>query len=174
MLRQQHFISTDEWMSLRNSPFLWRKMDSSNRVGGTWSSNLMTNALPFEVWTIRTRCFLPHVFFFNTDWWWMDVVTKMPHFRWFQSRTLGFMPNALPFEVDSTYPCARQNKESRTQCHNWPWNQLFVIQFCTSYRYLIIRSQVCTLFGNMVILLWVKVRTNCIIRTGITANKLNS
>ena len=109
------------------------------------------------------------MFLFNTDWWWMDVVTKMPHFRWFQSRTLRFMLNALPFEMDSTYPCARQNKESRTQCHNWPWNQLFVIQFCISYRYLIIRSQVCTLFGNRVILLWVKVRTNCIIRTGITA-----
>ena len=27
-------------------------------------------------------------------------VTNMSHSRWFQSRTLGFMPNALPFEVD--------------------------------------------------------------------------
>ena len=62
---QRHSFSTYEWISLRNSPFfvaenLWLQWGCG--LGGTWTSNLMTNALPFEVWTIKTRCFLPHVF----------------------------------------------------------------------------------------------------------------
>ena len=36
-------------------------------LGGTRTSNLiMTNALSFEVWTIKTICFLPHVFLILT------------------------------------------------------------------------------------------------------------
>ena len=58
-----------------------------------------------------------------------------------------------------------------TNCHKgldlWSCNQLLVIQFCTSLLYVKIRSQFCTWLGNRVIVLWVKVRTNCIIRTRI-------
>ena len=61
MLRQQHILSTNEWMSLRNSPmFCGRKCMAPMVWGfrGIWTSNLMINALPFEIWTIKTRCFL--------------------------------------------------------------------------------------------------------------------
>ena len=62
---------------------------------------------------------------------------------------------------------------SRTQCHKgldlWSCNQLLVIQFWTSHWYLKIGSQFCTWFGNRVIVLWVKVRMNCIIRLRIPA-----
>ena len=34
--------------------------------GVTWTSNLMTNSLPIEIWTIKTRCYIRHVF--NTDY----------------------------------------------------------------------------------------------------------
>ena len=65
MLRQQHILSTDEWMSLRNSPMFCGRKYMAPMVwgfGGIWTSNRMTNALPFEIWTIKTRCFLHHVF----------------------------------------------------------------------------------------------------------------
>ena len=131
----------------KQSIFLWQKIYGSNEVGvfffwggGTWTSNLimlMTNALPFEVWTIKTRCFLPHVF--NTGFGEKDIQGTCIYFYgvilkndtcalakafyfWqmngcsyrnsfcdkkcltpgvFQPRTLAFMLNALPFEVDS-------------------------------------------------------------------------
>ena len=77
MLRQQHSNDmTDECVSLRDSPiFCGTKFmvpigrglggGGGGGGGGTWNSNLMSNALPFEVWTIKTRCFLPSVF--NAD-----------------------------------------------------------------------------------------------------------
>ena len=98
---------------------------------------------------------------------------KMFHSRGFQPRTLGFMPNALPFAVHSDLSVRETEwRVSRTQYHKvldlWSCNQLLVIKFCTSYWYLKIRSQFCTWFGNRIIVLWVKIRINCIIRIRIT------
>ena len=105
------FISTNEWMFLRNS-ILWQKY--LNR--GVFN--------PEPQHSCRMLC----------------------HLEWIL-----------------TYPCARRNKVSRTQCYKgldlWSCNQLLVIQFCTSYWCLKIRLQFCTWF-----VLWGKVRTNCIRR----------
>ena len=68
MLRQQHLFSN--WgMDVLEKQFnvLWQKMyGSKGGGGGTWTPNLMTNSLPIEIWTIKTRCVLHH--FYNTDY----------------------------------------------------------------------------------------------------------
>ena len=157
--------------------------------GVTWTSNLKTNVL----YHLKFELSRPDVFYlfktipvhwqwhFIFDWWWMDVlkksqffVTKMSHSRGFQPRTLGFMPNDVPFEVHfDLSSCQTELRVPRTQCHKgqdlWFCNQLLVNQFCTSYwyRYLKIRSLFCIWFGNNFIVFRVKVRTNSIIRTRI-------
>ena len=128
-------------------------------------------ALPFKVWTIKTRCFLPiqndtcalaMAFYFwlmmNGCSWEKSIFfffTKMSYSRGFQPRTLGFMPNDVPFEVDfDLSSCQTELRVPRTQWHKgqdlWFCNQLLVNQFCTSYwyRYLKIRSLFCIWFGN--------------------------
>ena len=89
------------------------------------------------------------VFLRNSNFWWQKCLTPG-----------GFSPEPIlvPYRI---------KKMSRTQCHKgldlWSCNQLLVIQFCTSYWYLKVRSQFCIWFGKRVIVLRVKVRTNCII-----------
>ena len=136
--------------------FLWQKIMGPMRwgFGGTWTSNLMTNTLlwPFEVGTIKTRCFLSHVFntgcgekdlyniLFLTDDEWMFLRNnqflwqKMSHSKGGSTQNLrihaecsaiwsGFWPILEPDGI----------RVSRTQCQTLrSCNQLLVIQVWTS------------------------------------------
>ena len=95
-------------MSLRNSPMFCGRKCMAPMVwgfGGIWASNLMINALPFEIWTIKTRCFLHHVF--NTDCgekrysWYLFVVLifKMIPVDWKWHFNFWLMMNGWSLEI---------------------------------------------------------------------------
>ena len=84
---QQHSFF-NWWMDIleKQSNFMWQKINGFSGVGGcwgwgwggcwgwgveTWTSNLVTNALPFEVWTMKTRCFQILAAVFQYWLWWI-------------------------------------------------------------------------------------------------------